>query len=137
MIRMTAAELVAKHAGRKAKPRDVEGPIHKAVLNYLILVLPIGTPIHHSPNELNLGGDPKAKAIAQSRSKLLGMRPGWPDLEFILFGCFYALEVKGPDGKQTKEQIQVEADIRAAGGRYAVVRSVDDTKKALQSWGVI
>jgi hypothetical protein len=135
MERMSAADLLARTAKRKRG--DVEGPIHKAILDYLILVLPIGTPIHHSPNEMNLAGDPRSKAIAQARAKAMGMRPGWPDFEFILGGAFYAIEVKSRDGKQTREQAQVEADIRAAGGRYGVVRSVDGARKLLQSWGVV
>lgn len=74
--RISAAEFRAAYA---AKRRDVEGPIHKAILDYLRLVLP-GAVIHHSANEMDLHADPKSKAIAQSKAKALGMLPGFPDL---------------------------------------------------------
>lgn len=113
--------------------RDLEGPVHVACLNYLRLVLP-GAAIHHSPNELDLGGDPKAKAIAQSKAKARGMRPGWPDIEVIWRGQFWTFEVKAGRNQPTKEQIACGEAIIAAGGRWAVVRSVDDVMALVLQW---
>lgn len=104
-----------------------------ACLNYLRLVLP-GAAIHHSANELDLAGDGKAKAIAQRKAKEKGMRPGWPDLEVIWRGQFWAFEVKAEGNKPTPEQIACGEDIRANGGRWAVVYGVDDVQRCLSAW---
>jgi hypothetical protein len=144
--RMTAAQLLQFQLGNdptaaqmqalpsKVKRRDNEGPIHVAILEYLQLVLPVRAVIHHSPNEMNIKADAKTKAIAQARAKRMGMRPGWPDLEFVLDGRIYFLEVKAPGGSQSFEQEAVEVAILNAGSSYEIVRSIADTKLALQKW---
>lgn len=135
MTRIRAAhlrDLMAKN--RTARPRaDRERPVHLACLHYLQVALP-GAVIHHSANELELGGDAKAKAIAQAKAKALGMRPGWPDIEVLWHGQFWTFEVKADDNGPTKEQRECGADIVAQGGRWAVVRSVDDVRACLDEW---
>jgi hypothetical protein len=128
----TAAQMQALPS--KVKRKDNEGPIHVAILEYLELVLPVWAVIHHSPNEMNLKADAKTKAIAQARAKRMGMRPGWPDLEFVLDGRVYFLEVKAPDGVQSFDQEAVEIALLNAGAPYEIVRSIADTKRALQKW---
>jgi hypothetical protein len=123
-----------KQSGKARAPRrELERPVHLAVLRYLELVLP-GAVIHHSPNELDLGGDRNSKARAQARAKELGMRPGWPDIEVLWHGQFWTFEVKSPDGKPTRAQEECGAEIEAAGGRWAVVRSVDDARRCVEEW---
>lgn len=117
----------------KGQRVDREGPIHQACLDYLRLSLS-GAAIHHSANELDLGGDPKAKAIAQAKAKAKGMRPGWPDIEVIWRGQFWAFEVKSENGRVTKEQRECGEAIIANGGRWAVVRSVDDVRRCVGLW---
>lgn len=134
MERMTAADLRASQ--KKAKRQDVEGPIHVAILEYLAFALPRAE-VHHSPNELNMAGDKKPKAIAQARAKRMGMRPGWPDIEFVLGGRVYFLEVKAPGGTQSEDQEAVELALTKAGAPYATVRSVNETTIALKEWGLI
>jgi len=131
--RITAADFNAAQA-KQRKPRvDREGPIHLACLHCLQWKLP-GAAIHHSANELDLGGDPKAKAIAQGKAKARGMRPGWPDIEVIWRGHFWTFEVKSETGRVSPEQRDCGADIIANGGRWAVVRSVDDVKRCIAAW---
>lgn len=113
--------------------RDLEGPIHMACLNYLRLVLP-GAEIHHSANELDLGGDRRSKAIAQRKAKEKGMQPGWPDLQVLWRGQFWCFEVKAPGNRPTKEQVARGEGIVANGGRWAVVYSVDDVQRCLSEW---
>lgn len=148
--RMTASELHAMQRGAgkmaetdgpraptRAKRIDVEGPIHKAILEWLVYVLPPGTPIHHSPNELNLAGDPKAKVIAQAKAKALGMVPGWPDIEFMADGRAYFLEVKPPGGAVSEAQMLCHTALQVAGCKVMVVKGIDGARRALEEWGLI
>lgn len=118
------------------KPVDREGPIHRACLQFLRKVLP-GALIHHSPNEMPVAGaSPKSKAIAQNKAKGLGMQPGWPDLEVFYRGLPMMFEVKAEGGTMSKTQRAMRDAFEAQGVHYAVVRSVDDVKEALDDWGI-
>lgn len=134
MERMTADALRTYQS--KTKRQDVEGPIHVSILEYLAFALPHAE-VHHSPNEMNMAGDRKSKAIAQARAKRMGMRPGWPDIEFILDGRIYFLEVKAPGGTQSRDQEAVELALANAGAPYAIVRSAIDAESALKKWSLI
>lgn len=113
--------------------QDREGPIHIACLNYLRLALP-GAEIHHSANELDLGGDRKAKAIAQAKAKAKGMAPGWPDIEVLWRGHFWFFEVKPPGQKPSAQQIERGKGIVRNGGRWAVVTSIGEVKSCVAAW---
>lgn len=113
-------------------PEASEDVIHVSILDYLDTVLPKGaTPAWHTPNggKRNIGTARKMKAF--------GTRAGFPDLAFLWQGKFYALEVKTSTGKQRQTQKDWEKYITDAGGFYAIVRSIDDTKAQLKAWGVI
>ncbi len=133
--RMTAADLIA--AQGKGPRVDREGPIHKSILEYVLTVLPRRAVVHHSPNELNMAGDAKSRAIAISKAKALGMVPGWPDLEIMIDGQAYFLEIKAESGTVSKDQIAVISRLRVAGCRIQVVNSIDGARRALQEWGLI
>ena len=107
---------------------DHEGPIHLAILDYLLAQYPQAA-IHASPNSNTMKGRDVARMIA--KQKRMGMRPGWPDIEMILGGCFFGFEVKAEGNKQQPNQVDVEHDIGVAGGHYFVVRSIDDVKEAM------
>ena len=63
-----------------------------------------------------------------SRKRLTGS----PDIIGIVAGRFIGLEAKEPGKNATPEQEDFMADIRAAGGYTAVVRSVKDALEAIQ-----
>lgn len=113
---------------------DREGPIHRAILDYLRLALPDAV-IHHSPNERDMRGPAAIRQIIRARA--LGTRKGWPDIEVILPGRCLFFEVKSPGCYPTQEQREVGEALRALGHFWAVVRSVDDAEAALRSAGVI
>ena len=119
-----------------AKRHDIEGPIHRSILQYLQLTLGRSAVIHHSPNELNLSGVAVQKAIAQNKAKALGMVTGWPDLEIITGGRVYFMEVKGPRGVHSVKQRDVQERLEGCGAGYAVVRNIDDAEDALKRWGL-
>ena len=56
-------------------------------------------------------------------------RPGTPDISVCYKGMYWGIEVKGPKGRQSATQKKAEAEILAAGGRYELVRSLDDIKR--------
>lgn len=51
---------------------------------------------------------------------------GLPDINIIAGGLYWGLEVKTNVGRQSPEQKEMEALIKKHGGRYHVVRSIDD-----------
>ena len=60
---------------------------------------------------------------------------GIPDIIACIGGRFYGFEVKTERGKPTALQEATRRKIQAAGGIAAVVRSVEDVKKTLESNG--
>ncbi len=112
-----------------------ERAIHGAILAWLRAVLP-GALVLHPPNSLDMGGDPRAKAIAQARAKRMGMVPGAPDLLVLSGGVFVALEVKREGAYAKPDQRAVGARIEANGGHWRVVRSVEDAREALRDAGI-
>lgn len=112
---------------------DREGPIHKAILQYLRTQFPRAV-IHHSPNEVSLRGRDVARAIAKAKG--LGMAVGFPDLLMIHQGRTIAFEVKAEKGKATDAQSNIGEMMIANGAMWAVVRSVDEVKERLKAWEV-
>lgn len=79
-------------------------------------------------------------AIQGHQLKLEGMRSGAPDLVFIAppNGRCYGLELKaGKAGRQSDEQKAFALDLDAAGGSYALARSMDEAISVLRSWGAL
>ena len=123
--------MTARPAGH---PKVRERAVHLAVLGLLRAKLPpvsVAT-IHHSGNEVDVSSKAVARAIA--KSKHLGMRVGWPDLTWLSEGRLHAFEVKTPLGRLSPAQEACGAAIEAAGGRWAVVRSVDEAEAVLRAW---
>lgn len=78
--------------------------------------------LFHVPN----GGQRNAKEAA--KFKAMGVRPGVPDLMLILprHGYHYlALELKVGKNTQTDRQRAYQTYIETTGGKYAVIRSLD------------
>lgn len=128
--RMTAAELHAAQSWgrRKGQPERV---IHEAVLGFLSTAFPDAV-IHHSPNEVDIRGEEAARTIVKARR--MGTVKGWPDIEMICRGAFWTFEVKAPGNQASDDQKACGARIIAAGGRWAVVRSIDDVAECVEEW---
>ena len=115
---------------KRAKPREIEAPIHKAILAWLRVTLPKHAFVFHTPN----GG--ARNAIAGAKLKALGTVAGIPDLCLIVLGKVYFLEVKSQSGKPSDEQIAVFVALEHAGAYVAVVRSVDEARDVVRRWGI-
>lgn len=113
--------------------RDVEGPVHRAVLAYLRATLPHGMIVQHTANR------PRS-AIQGGKEKALGAVKGWPDLAIYGPGpdgpSVWFAEVKSPGGKVTQEQRDLHDRIMLAGFNVRIIRSVEDMRNAIAAWGV-
>lgn len=59
-------------------------------------------------------------------------KTGCPDFIVCKDGKFIGLEVKTDEGEQSSEQKIAEASIMKCGGKYFVVRSVDEVRSILE-----
>lgn len=81
--------------------------------------------LHHSPNE----GILVKRASDGAKRKAMGVRAGFPDFIFLKSNRFYpylAIELKTQKGKQSEHQIAYQKAIEANGGKYVVVRSLEE-----------
>lgn len=81
-------------------------------------------------------GGRRSKAEA-GRFKALGVVAGIPDLVAIAEGRVFGLELKTANGRLSDAQREMAARWRAAGGEYAVARSVAEASRILSEWGII
>ena len=87
--------------------------------------------LHHSPN----GGKRNAKEAA--RFKAMGVRAGFPDLILLLPNSqyhFLAIELKTDKGRQSDYQKEYQQLIESVGGKYVVVRSLDEFIKVVEEY---
>lgn len=78
----------------------------------------------------------KSKAVA-GKSKAMGLRAGWPDLEMLHQGRAIYVEFKAPKGGRVDpEQNARHREIVAAGGTVHIARSIDEFLRILACEGV-
>ena len=121
---------------KRAKPVDREGPVQKAIVQFLERSQPQWL-VHHCKTEINKGGLAFMKEAA--RAKSLGAKAGFPDLLVLPFGNIGPLffEVKAEGNGTTKPQKAMHEQLKALGYRVAVVRSIDDVQDKLHEWGIV
>ena len=105
---------------------DREGPIHKGVFNLAGLMFP-GALVHHSPNE-------RKNPVEQRKAAQLGTVKGFPDIMILWRSQFMAVEVKASSGLLALSQIECGRRIADNGGRWDVVRSVDEAARIFADW---
>lgn len=127
---MTAAQFTAKRP--RAKPRDIEGPIHREILVHLRTIFPRAI-IHHSANSIGRSGSSIARQI--HANTLMGTVKGFPDLICLMPGRrVWLFEVKAKGNSPDKDQRALHEQLRELGFRVAVVRSVADVDAAVAEW---
>lgn len=111
-----------------------EFEIHQSIVEWLGYALPVGSLVHHSPNE------GRHNVQFRVKQKRMGMQTGWPDLEILVASIYFKqgkkpapifFEVKTEKGKLTKSQRGVLEKLRAIGCHVCLVRSIDDAQKFL------
>lgn len=116
-------------AARKTPEADAQ----RAIVALLRAVMPRGSIVHHSPNEVGFGG-----ARARNRQAILagmGLFRGFSDLLVISEGRVMFLEVKSATGQLEPSQERFRDLVQAQGLPWALVRSPEDAVAALQGAG--
>lgn len=88
------------------------------------------------PSYVNAKG--KRVSPAGARAKASGVKPGWPDYQFVSpAGRFYGLELKRGNAPLSDDQVafQMWADQHLI--PYEVARSYDEALQILVGWGAI
>lgn len=118
----------------RRRPRQLEEEMQKACTRWFDYAFPnLRLLLHHSPNE---GLLPKTVRDGAKR-KAMGVRAGFPDFIFLLPRkgyAFFAIELKTKDGRQSERQKAYEEAVSAAGGKYEIVRSLDDFMQAITDY---
>lgn len=116
------------------KPRGhPEADAQKAIVAVLRAVLPVGSIVHHSANEV-AGGGAKAR-LQQAIRQGMGVHPGFSDLVVISQGRVAFLEVKSKVGRASDSQRAFGAAVQAQGFLWGIVRSPDDAVALLEGGG--
>ena len=114
--------------------RDKEGPIHRAIISWLRVVLPEAI-IFHAANESRRPG--RAGHVERAMNAANGVLPGVPDIIGLTFTGPFFMEVKAPGGVLSPAQRDFRDRLAVLGyERWAVVRSIDDAQDALARWGI-
>lgn len=139
---MTIPPLLALAEGRRARPRkaansevrprdrNAEARIQAAIAEWVRSVAPDLICFHPA----NGGFRSKAEA---ARFKWLGVLAGVPDVVIIgLDGRAWLLEVKSAGGSLSAEQRRIQNRCVALRIPFAVVRSIDDARRAFAIWDI-
>lgn len=84
---------------------------------------------------LDANGKPKTYSPSAAKLRAMGLKPGWPDFQFILpNGQAAFIELKADKNDLSDEQIEVRHKLVALKCGYATARSVDEVERVLGSW---
>ena len=130
-----------KRGPPKAKRQNPELALQITVKRFLVMALPEDVEWTSSQAGVYLGPNQRAQASAS------GLRPGWPDLQFLINRRTYYIEMKAPTTNRsprlgTLEDPDLSSDQRRILGRmhpssWAICRSLDEVSRTLTSWGVV
>ena len=122
--------------------KEKESDIQVAICEYLNIVKNRRRFIFFSPQNENFSAGKTRSQFSGAdfgrikKAKAMGLTSGVADLILLHNGNLYALEVKTQKGRLSENQKRFRDDVLRAGGEYAVVRSVDDVRNALNTWRV-
>ena len=115
------------------KRRHPEADAQRAIVHALRVVLPRGSIVHHSANEVT-----SHNRTAKARQAILqgmGVHRGFADLIVLSGGRVLFLEVKSQTGRLSPAQADFRDAVRDQGFAWALVRSVDDALGAMAEHG--
>ena len=113
----------------RRKPVQRERSLHRAVADYLALALPADCAWTTFP----AGSGGKARG---GQLKAAGLRPGWPELQFLYRRQFLAIELKSAKGRVSAAQEACMARIVGAGGTWACCRTIEEIERTLVAFGI-
>lgn len=111
-------------ATRSLKTKESESQIQNSICEYLEIKRRCFFRVNNIPafNRSEGGG------ITMRRLPKFTPR-GLPDIIVVAGGAFIGLEVKSAIGKQSPEQKIFQSHLESHGGKYYVVRSIEDVQK--------
>jgi hypothetical protein len=113
-----------------SRDHNAEARIQAAIVDWARTVAP-DLIVFHSPN-----GGLRSKSEA-ARLKWIGTLAGVPDLVILgRDGQCWLLEVKAPGGYLSDEQRAIRDRCTAMRIPFAVVRSIDDARRAFEVWKI-
>lgn len=133
---MTIEELKEKANAKPARKRPayMEDKLQMACKHWFDLRHPgLKLLLHHSPNEGLLMRHDRDGA----KRKAMGMRAGFPDFIFLHPNKSYgylALELKSAKGRQTDHQKEYQRAVEQNGGKYVIVRTLDEFISEVNSY---
>ncbi len=120
---------MSRAAPSHVKRRSPERALHISVESFLRYAWPEHLPYTHFP-----AGERRDKAAA-GKLKAMGLKPGWPDFQFILpNGQAAFIELKADRNDLSDEQIAIRRKLVALKCGYATARSVDEVEQILSGW---
>lgn len=130
-MRSQSQPATSGHRRALAIPRQSEAAIQRAVVDLLGWAARPGVAWTHMP-----AGELRAAGVG-GKLKALGVQPGWPDLQIIIGGRYYGLELKAEGGRVSPAQLAAHAVLRAAGAEIVVAHGLGEAMAALKRWGVL
>ncbi len=115
------------------KHRHPEADAQRAIVHALRVVLPRGSIVHHSANEVTSHN--RSAKVRQAILQGMGLHRGFADLIVLSSGRVLFLEVKSATGRLSPAQADFRDAVRDQGFAWALVRTVDDALGALAEYG--
>lgn len=109
-----------------ARRARLEEALQRAVASYLDVALPDEAEWWHTPSQRGTRNRYEMGIL-----KVLGVRPGIPDVLILYRGQLIGIELKTPKGRLTPAQKVMRDRLMQAGALVAVCRSVDDVQAFL------
>jgi VRR-NUC domain len=129
-LRRSGPDRGRESEGGVTSDRNAEGRIQASIVDWIRTVAP-GTLVFAVPN-----GGLRSKTEA-ARLKWQGVLAGVPDLIVLApVGRVFALEVKTEVGRLSESQKEIFGSLVALGVQRAIVRSIDDVRRAFSAWGI-
>lgn len=132
---MTWEELIALQAKEekvRRKPRHEEDNLQISCVRWFDMQYPqYRLLLYHTPNE---GKVTRTQAVIR---KKMGIRAGVADLLLLLPHQHYhylAIELKTKTGRQRETQKEWQSVCEAHGGRYVIIRSIEEFINEVTSW---
>ena len=110
-----------------------EADAQRAIVQALRTVLPKGSIVHHSANEVADGY--RRSRLRQAMLVGMGVHPGFADLIVLSGGRVLFLEVKSVTGRLRPDQRVFRDAVQPQGFGWALVRSLEDALSALADHG--
>lgn len=114
-----------------SRRKNPEQQIQIAVFQHIKLRGIAGARFWHTPNG-GLRGKREASLL-----KAMGVMAGVSDVLAFHNGKLFAMEIKAPGGRATKEQLDFIGDLDRQGAFTAIPEGLDASLATLEAWGLI